>query len=784
MFFNETKTIYQPFVVGERVETKIVRGPLTGSWIPARVEAVDSQCQTLELCLLNNERYQVKKKASRVPASSVRRIKSRFKIGDSVVTKISRGKIKGIWIPARIIAENNDGTYDLYVEEYETWQVPQYSKSVFRGNLKSVIKTTPISNVSQIIQGRFNNQLLIPSKELLDKPKIDRNLRESEQSKRRRSRSVPLTTNGQSNNQPPSLSRGPLGSPQIDEDFKMKVKNKERHTRSKTSKKWRIKRSNSRVSKLGRSLSQRSPSLTPRSIFSSFQLFGSSQGSSQSETGKPSRQSVSWSRSLFSIRKSKSSKSPAPRNKPEDLEEKKTRITVQRSLSVPLSTKSPAPVRCTVSDPQLSRHPQNITVVHGWDSPSMSRPETPANWLTPVTLDNVDLDDENYNEQSLTPRSNTHSMSNWDDLYEWPNEEDELKQGSEDGVHGIMLEDLQEENEEDVSGIVVSNDEEDEEEDVVNEHLIPHFSNEWTEAGWSDALSRLPERPSIISPLNCLVEDLEPNLPDEQPTSHPQDEQRTSHRQDESPYVHRQKQSSISSRKTMSTKNWTDNTSAMVSSPCETSFSEDINHSLQEYAESPKAMFIDRKRNTEPHHGRISTVGVSKHKIQFSELDIDTPLSQIASWLGEDSRRRMGNGHDKNRHPVRTFSYNNTTIPISNEVPFQRSRSQPLSEEQPVYSLGDVLGQKSFDASKGLAFFVGPVDGKMSYKVSICDVDKINRMSRSNSVYRDPLSESVLRMPDENEVSGHGLKSKPGALTKKYEEDSAKRIQILRSRSL
>merc|ERR1719192_130213 len=136
-----------------------------------------------------------------------------------------------------------------------------------------------------------------------------------------------------------------------------------------------------------------------------------------------------------------------------------------------------------------------------------------------------------------------------------------------------MLEDLQEENEEDVSGIVVSNDEEDEDEDVVNDHLIPQFSNEWTEAGWNDALSRMPERPSIISPLNSLVEDLEPNLPDEQLTLHPQDEQRTSHRQDEPPSLHRQKQSSISSRKTMSTKNWTDNTSAMVSSPCETSFS-------------------------------------------------------------------------------------------------------------------------------------------------------------------------------------------------------------------
>jgi len=743
MFLNDTKTIYSPFIVGEHVETKVVRGPLTGSWIPARVVAIDDLCQTLELCLLHNEKYQVKRTASRVPISSVRHLNSRFKIGDSVATKISLGKIEGIWIPARVIGDNGDGTYDLFVEEYDTWKVPKRSTYVPSWKLKSVLKTAPSASSSapQKFDRKLVDRSFPPSKVLLlDRPLMDK-------MKPQRSCSAPHTRET-SNDQSTSVSEVALDSPKRDKTFKMKVNDKNRRSRSNPSKKWRIKKTGSRVSKLGRSLSQRSPSRT-KNIFSPFQLFGSSHG----KRDEKSRSSFSWSRSIFPSRRSKSLKSPsAPPNTPETRPARKSRIIqMKRSDSAPASVLSKGPR--TRAKGSLS---QSIAEVSGEECPNKRHSGSAPNWHTPVLLedlkDEMDFDDPDDNEKSVTQRSNTYTLSNWEDFYEWPNEEEDFKVGGEKRASRINLEDLIEESEEEGSGILISHEGD-------GKHKLPtiRVSNEWIESEWRDALSRLPEstRPSIISPFKRSVEKVESNLSDELQTIER--------------FSSRQKQASISSRKTLSTKNATDHSSGMVTSPCETPLSEDTNHSQRDYSESDGSnrerldsgrvrkslicdAFSNRKRPLKTHHKRIYSVGVSKHKIQFSEIDIDTPLSRIASWLGEDSRRRSkGDGHDKHQQEVRNFSYNNTTIPIRTQIPLQKPMSQPFPRDS-VYSLGDVLGQKSLDSSKGLAFFVGPVDGKLSYKVSICDVDKINTMSRSSTGYTDmQVSESVLKMRDYGE---------------------------------
>jgi len=742
MFLNDTKTIYSPFIVGERVETKVVRGPLTGSWIPARVVAIDDICQTLELYLLQNEKYQVKRTASRVPMSSVRHLNSRFKIGESVATKISRGKIEGIWIPARVIGDNGDGTYDLFVEEYDTWKVPKRSTYVPSWKLKSVIKTAPIASPGAPV--KFDRKLIDrsfpPSKELL----LDRSV--MDKMKPLRSSSAPHTIK-ESNDQTSSVSGEPLNSEKRDKKFKMKVSNKNRRSKSSPPRKWRITRTGSRVSKFGRSLSQRSPSRT-KNIFSPFLLFGSSHG----KTDEKSRSSFSWSRSIFPSRKPKSMKSPiAPPNTPDARPTRKPRIiTLKRSDSAPATVKS----NSTLTGARQSQSIAEVSV----DEPANERPSgISPSWRTKVMLDDlkdeINFSDPDDNEQSVTHHSYTCTLSNWEDLYEWPNDEDGLKVGNEKRASRINLEDLIEETESEGSGFLFSHDGNDK-----HKHQAIRLPNDWIESEWSDALSRLPEstRPSIISPFKRPVEDLEINLSDE-----PQTMGRCSFRLT---------QASLSSRKTLSTKNATDNSSVMVTSTCQTPASEDTHHSLHEYAESDGSnkeqfdsgrshispisdTFCKRQTPSKAHHKRIYSVGVSKHKIQFSEIDIDTPLSRIASWLGEDSRRRKGDGQVKYQQEVKNFSYNNTTIPICTQVPLRRPMSQPLVKEASVYSLGDVLGQKSLDASKGLAFFVGPVDGKLSYKVSICDVDKINTMSRGSTVYRDiKVSDSVQKTRD-NQVN-------------------------------
>lgn len=120
---------------------------------------------------------------------------------------------------------------------------------------------------------------------------------------------------------------------------------------------------------------------------------------------------------------------------------------------------------------------------------------------------------------------------------------------------------------------------------------------------------------------------------------------------------------------------------------------------------------------------RIVTIGVSKHRVQFSEYDFDTPVENIAAWLAEGALKSKGL---KSLGLVNNIAYNGKMIPI-------RSSSGNFGEDYPdekrdrEYSLRDILG-KSLDASRqGLAFFVGPVNGRMSYKMSVLDVDKIYR---------------------------------------------------------
>jgi len=133
--------------------------------------------------------------------------------------------------------------------------------------------------------------------------------------------------------------------------------------------------------------------------------------------------------------------------------------------------------------------------------------------------------------------------------------------------------------------------------------------------------------------------------------------------------------------------------------------------------------------NSSPQN-RIVTIGVNKHRVQFSQYCLDTPLENLASWLAEGALNSE-NGVKRERL-VNNIAFNGKIIPIRNSL---GGCSCDVSKGTvgAKHSLGDLLG-KSLDAStQGLAFFVGPVNGHLSYKMSVLDVDQINR-ARGSSI--------------------------------------------------
>merc|ERR1719233_2005305 len=101
-----------------------------GRWIPAYVVKVNSSLYTVDLCVPNNHIFHVSKYAVQVPISLIKRPKFQFKVGDRIFTKILRGKKEGVWIPARVIRVNTDGSYDLCVDQHKCLQVTKYAVNV------------------------------------------------------------------------------------------------------------------------------------------------------------------------------------------------------------------------------------------------------------------------------------------------------------------------------------------------------------------------------------------------------------------------------------------------------------------------------------------------------------------------------------------------------------------------------------------------------------------------------------------------------------------------------
>jgi len=123
------------------------------------------------------------------------------------------------------------------------------------------------------------------------------------------------------------------------------------------------------------------------------------------------------------------------------------------------------------------------------------------------------------------------------------------------------------------------------------------------------------------------------------------------------------------------------------------------------------------------HHSRksIMTLGVNGQNMRLNEIGMDTSLDEIARWLAEGSKNKSGDSSARSSRErmVSMMSFRKNNVPILSKKRKKESNRDMLSEDK-EYKLSDLLVGTSVDSSKqGLAIFVGPVDGQLSYKVEV-----------------------------------------------------------------
>jgi len=126
---------------------------------------------------------------------------------------------------------------------------------------------------------------------------------------------------------------------------------------------------------------------------------------------------------------------------------------------------------------------------------------------------------------------------------------------------------------------------------------------------------------------------------------------------------------------------------------------------------------VSQDKGTIFREDRISTLRVKGDNIKHKMIEMDTPLEELALWLSEGSNTKC---ESEKRRPqmVKRMSFREKMIPI-----------QFRSGKNEGNKLSDLLGKCVDPSKQGLIIFVGPVNGKLSYKVSVFEKDNVNNMS-------------------------------------------------------
>jgi len=100
---------------------------------------------------------------------------------------------------------------------------------------------------------------------------------------------------------------------------------------------------------------------------------------------------------------------------------------------------------------------------------------------------------------------------------------------------------------------------------------------------------------------------------------------------------------------------------------------------------------------------------LSKLGLRYTTFPLTTRLEEVAMWLNLSTNRTL---------PI--CEIRNETI-RPNNAPKKTFRRRTLSE---------VFGERLDPSTNGITFFLGPVEGKTFFKMSLCDVDKLKRAIR------------------------------------------------------
>jgi len=98
----------------------------------------------------------------------------------------------------------------------------------------------------------------------------------------------------------------------------------------------------------------------------------------------------------------------------------------------------------------------------------------------------------------------------------------------------------------------------------------------------------------------------------------------------------------------------------------------------------------------------------SKRGLRFTFVSLDTQLDDIATWLNKDSKY---------------------SIPISQSVHSRRSEIERRQKSSKP-TLADIFGGDLNPEKDGITCFVGPVEGTISFKMSKCDVNQLQSVTK------------------------------------------------------
>jgi len=123
-------------------------------------------------------------------------------------------------------------------------------------------------------------------------------------------------------------------------------------------------------------------------------------------------------------------------------------------------------------------------------------------------------------------------------------------------------------------------------------------------------------------------------------------------------------------------------------------------------------------------NGQVFLLYLSKRGMRSDWVSLETRLETVAAWLNEGS------------------SY---ILPISEHL-FPRQRK--LNTNFRKLTIAETFGDRLNPEKEGINFFIGPVDGKISFKMTVCDLGRLKRISDS-MIYRESEKESK---DDESEI--------------------------------